>query len=92
METLTLEIPDDLKIRYLERRRKDVVSFSEAIATGDFATLERMGHQIKGNALSFGFPELQDIGRDIEDLALKKNKSELEKQLVVFTDWVRSQP
>ena len=69
MEMHTLEVPPDLKIRYLER----------------------MGHQIKGNALSFGYPELETIGRDVEEFARERNKAELVKCFLLFSDWVKAQ-
>lgn len=86
-----MDIPQDLKNRYLERRRKDIVTFEGAVLSRDFAVLERMGHQIKGNAVSFGYPELESIGRDIEILARDQNLEGLRDQLQMFMAWVRAQ-
>ena len=91
METGHLEIPDDLKARYLERRRKDVPTLEEAVRSSDFVVMERIGHQIKGNAVSFGYPELESIGRDMENAARDENLAELKKQFDVFKAWVQAQ-
>lgn len=96
MESTTLDysppdIPDDLKARYLERRRKDVISCSEAVQQRDFKTLERVGHQIKGNALSFGYPELETIGAEIEISAKSQDVPGLETQIQLFAKWADAQ-
>jgi len=38
----------------------------DALARGDFATLERLGHDMKGAGTSFGFQAITDIGASLE--------------------------
>lgn len=52
---------------YLERRRGDLLKAKQALSEGDFQTLQNMGHQWKGNAETFGFPDLGQLGARIEE-------------------------
>ena len=50
---------------FLENRRRDV----EALATADLATARAIGHNLRGVAASYGFPELAAIGARLEAAA-----------------------
>lgn len=77
----TMQVPTEARQKYLERRKQDVVASKEAISKLDYNFLERLGHQIKGNAITFGFDELTSIAVDIEQAAKAKNIEQL-KDLV----------
>ena len=51
---------------FLLNRRHDVVSMLKALARGDFETVERLGHGMKGAGVSFGFQPISDIGTGLE--------------------------
>jgi CheY-like chemotaxis protein len=55
---------------FLKNRRLDVVTMLEALAHGDFKTVERLGHNMKGVGASFGFPLITDIGGALEREAM----------------------
>ena len=52
--------------RYIDRRHADALVIREALAESRFEIIGNLGHQWKGNALSFGFPQLAEIGKDLE--------------------------
>ena len=52
---------------FLDNRRADVVLLREALASGDRATVRRIGHSLKGVGGMYGFPWLTTVGREIED-------------------------
>lgn len=54
---------------YLARRADDVAALSDALERSDFELIARTGHNMRGNGVSFGFPELSDVGADIETAA-----------------------
>ena len=54
---------------FLENRRRDVVTMQTALALGDFATVERLGHCMKGAGASFGFQAISDLGAALEHAA-----------------------
>jgi HPt (histidine-containing phosphotransfer) domain-containing protein len=72
MEDIDVTIdPDlaDLVPRYLSRRADDLVNGRYSLSQGEFTSLERMGHNFKGSAASFGFHQLSEIGVRLERAA-----------------------
>ena len=63
---LSVTIPDSLKQQYIERRKVDLQKLEAALKQSDFSVVIRVGHQLKGNAVTFGFDELEMIGVALE--------------------------
>jgi HPt (histidine-containing phosphotransfer) domain-containing protein len=59
----------DLIPGFLQNRRKDVTAMLEALDRGDYATVESLGHGMKGAGGSWGFPDITDIGAALEHAA-----------------------
>src|SRR5471030_3333391 len=59
----------DLIPAFLQNRRQDVVAMLEALERGDFPTVERLGHDMKGVGESYGFSAITDIGAGLEQAA-----------------------
>jgi HPt (histidine-containing phosphotransfer) domain-containing protein len=81
-------LPEDLRRRYLARRYQDAVDCASRLINHDWAYFERLGHQLKGNAPSFGYNELQEIALRIETHAKKRDLLNLEATLEDFKSWV----
>jgi HPt (histidine-containing phosphotransfer) domain-containing protein len=60
---------EDLVPGFLENRRADVEVIDGALARGDFESLERLGHRLKGDGGGYGFPVISEIGRGLEHAA-----------------------
>jgi signal transduction histidine kinase/CheY-like chemotaxis protein/HPt (histidine-containing phosphotransfer) domain-containing protein len=60
---------EDLVPGYIDKRREDLPKFTEALASGDYDTIRRLGHNLKGSGASYGFQGLTDIGAAIESSA-----------------------
>ena len=56
----------DLIPGFLQNRRRDAISMVEALDRGDFATVESIGHSMRGAGSSYGFPAITDIGAALE--------------------------
>ena len=54
---------------FLQNRRQDVITMLDALTRGEFETVERLGHNMKGAGASFGFQAITDIGAAIEQKA-----------------------
>jgi HPt (histidine-containing phosphotransfer) domain-containing protein len=67
--------------RFLEHRRRDVVTLRAALADGDFETIRRLGHNMAGNGTSYGFPAMSTIGRHLEAEAGAGNSAAVRGQL-----------
>lgn len=65
---------------YLENRRSDVLKIEKAIQDEDYATLNRIGHNLAGTAKSYGQYELEKIAQLFYQAAKEKNLDEMTKQ------------
>ena len=79
-----IQVPVEARQKYLERRKQDVIASKEALSKQDYFFLERLGHQIKGNAITFGFDELTTVAVAIEQAAKAKNISQLQELVIKF--------
>jgi PAS domain S-box-containing protein len=59
----------DLTPGFLLNCRQDVVAMRDALDRSDFETVERLGHDMKGNGGSWGFQVLTDMGGALERAA-----------------------
>jgi HPt (histidine-containing phosphotransfer) domain-containing protein len=80
-----------MKQRYLERRKADFALLVDAISRNDFETLMRVGHQIKGNAATFGFSDLEDLAKDLENCGRTSDISEAQRLIDKMSEWLEHQ-
>jgi CheY-like chemotaxis protein len=71
-----------LRERFLAHRAREVVTARAALRRGDFELLLTLGHNLRGNGVSYGFPRLSVLGRQIESAALARQEGDLEELLV----------
>lgn len=77
-------IPEEVRQKYVERRKKDLADCRLALLNADFKCFAFIGHQIKGNAVTFGFDELTPIALEMERLAVEKDVDNLHELLNRF--------
>ena len=82
-----ITIPEEVRVRYIERRQKDIESLREALTSKALDEFARIGHQLKGNASSFGYPDLEKIGIQLEQAGVKRDALEASRTLQMFEDW-----
>jgi CheY-like chemotaxis protein len=70
--------------RYLLRREEDGVALREAMEREDYECIARIGHNLRGNGVSFGLPELSAIGERIEAAARDRSRSRLEEPIALL--------
>ncbi len=85
-----MEIPEDLLRRYVSRRGDDVINCLRFIEHENFEQLEKLGHKLKGSALTFGFQDLSSIGRELESAAQEKNQERCLKAVISFRSWLKN--
>jgi len=71
-ETREPEVPpglDELRAVYLSNRTRELVTLAGAVQRGDFDSLSRAGHNLKGTGAAYGFAELSEIGKGLEEAA-----------------------
>ncbi|MFL5786045.1 MAG: Hpt domain-containing protein [Bacteriovoracaceae bacterium] len=84
-------VPDEMKLRYFERRKRDLDECVQHLKSGDLTFIEKVGHQLKGNGDTFGYPELADIGKELEEAARVGDLQIAAKAVNKFSDWVNTQ-
>ncbi|NQT70907.1 MAG: Hpt domain-containing protein [Desulfobacteraceae bacterium] len=71
----------DLVPGFLENRRKDVIALKEAFARGEYETIGRLGHKLKGTGGGYGFDLITDLGQSLEEAAEEENNDEIQKRV-----------
>lgn len=64
-----IDIPKEAIQKYLERRFIDIENCRISLQRGDLSVCETVGHQLKGNGSTFGFPEISSVGQSLEQAA-----------------------
>jgi len=70
----------DLIPGYLENRLKDIAAIQTFLAQGDYEAIRSIGHKMKGSGGGYGFDEITNIGRTIEEAAKIGHREEIHKQ------------
>lgn len=70
-------IPLESRLRYLNRRQAELKSLLalDEMSEDFFMQAQKMGHQIKGNAVTFDFAELTENAKELEIAATQKKSS-----------------
>ena len=61
--------------RFFELRCEDIEAINRNIEKGDYETIIRIGHSMKGAGGGYGFDYISEIGKAIE-MAAKENNTE----------------
>ncbi|MEI6314584.1 MAG: Hpt domain-containing protein, partial [Syntrophus sp. (in: bacteria)] len=70
----------DLIPGYLAGRHKDIAAIRAALTSGDYEAIRSIGHKMKGSGGGYGFDEITNIGRAIEDAAKIDHGEEILRQ------------
>jgi two-component system, sensor histidine kinase len=62
-----------LRPEYLSSVRHDLGTLLGATESNDLATIQRLGHNMKGTGTSFGFPDITELGDSIEHAAKERD-------------------
>ncbi len=58
---------------FLECRRRDLLKIRQGLQNGDYESIRKLGHNIKGAGGGFGFDAVSELGVQIEAAAEKQN-------------------
>lgn len=72
-----MQVPVELKIKYLSRRFQDIERLRLSLEQDDYSLAQKLGHQVKGNAVTFDFPQIAFIGVEMEKAAQRKDKEKV---------------
>lgn len=74
---------------FLERRRQEVADMAAQLSAADWEALRIAGHSLKGTAGGYGFAELSEIGRAIEEAARASDPGQARALLERYGDYLR---
>jgi HPt (histidine-containing phosphotransfer) domain-containing protein len=74
--------------RYLENRRREVQILAQAYQKRDFQTIQGIGHKLKGNAASYGFEYLTEIGTNLESAAMAQEDGSILPLIRKYEDYL----
>ena len=87
-----VEVPDDEALllsaiksripKYLRSRHQDLEEIPNALKALNFEGISRIGHNMKGSGTSYGFPELTEVGAELEVAARLRNTERIEAAYV----------
>jgi HPt (histidine-containing phosphotransfer) domain-containing protein len=89
-ETL-LPISDEILAlvpQYLASKDKQIEEVRAALASGDFGPVRRFGHNLKGTGRGYGFPPIEEMGREIEQAAIQADAGRIADQLAALHRFV----
>jgi HPt (histidine-containing phosphotransfer) domain-containing protein len=72
-----MHVPIELKMKYLKKRTQDIEKIRVFLSLEDFQDAAKLGHQVKGNAVTFEFPQMACLGIEIEKAALNRDREAL---------------
>ena len=72
---------EDLIPGFLENRQEDIRYIRESLGKGDYDTIGRLGHSMKGCGGGYGFDMITDIGASIETAAKGQDSDQIQKWL-----------
>lgn len=84
-----ISVPKESRVKYLNRRAEEVQKIKTSLeGSPDWELIKKVGHQMKGNAATFGFSELAFYGKRLEDSAQNQNAEDLRKTIAKFEEQV----
>ena len=72
-----MQVPVELKIKYLSRRLQDIERLRATLELDDYSFAQKVGHQVKGNAMTFDVPQIAMLGFEMEKAAQIKDKEKV---------------
>ncbi|MBN2123512.1 MAG: response regulator, partial [Deltaproteobacteria bacterium] len=79
---------EDFLPRFMEVTSGDIETMEKALDQGDYETVQRLGHSMKGSGASFGFDAMTEIGRSIEQAAKAGDGENIRRHLAGLSDYM----
>lgn len=87
---MDIDLPKEVIETYLQRRASDVDTLHKSLSENSVKEFNRIGHQLVGNAPSFGFDELVPIASQMEDLTPETLSVDGRELIEQFKGWLQS--
>jgi HPt (histidine-containing phosphotransfer) domain-containing protein len=81
---------EDLIPVFMSNRRKEIETLRQALASTDFEQLRQLGHRMRGVGNSYGFEQISEIGKQVEERAIAGNRSGIAACIAEYSDYISS--
>lgn len=81
-------LPKKMREDYVVRRKEDFNLLKKSFENNSIEEFKRIGHQLAGNAESYGFAELGNIGVKMEALSLSDLQNQGPALITAFKNWL----
>lgn len=85
---MTLNLPKELYHNYHRRRKADLEKLKQAVMEKDADAFKNLGHQLKGNAPTYGYDELATIGKNMETVTTEDISTKGQSIISDFAHWI----
>ncbi len=79
---------EDIIPVFLSNRKKDLQTLRRALAGRDFATIQMLGHRMKGDGGGYGFNQITEIGASMERAAALHDPTAAERHIAQLEDFL----
>ena len=73
---------------YLDSCRTTLGIMQQSMQQGDFETLKRQGHNIKGSGGGYGFDRISEMGLKIENAAKVQDGVSIDQEIILLQDYL----
>ncbi len=75
---------------YLQNRHKDIEALHNALKEDDYETIRGLGHDMKGSGGGYGFKDITDIGRHLEEASIIKDNVSVKKLINKLEQYLKN--
>lgn len=79
---------EDLIPVFMGNRKKEIDALRVALAAADFEQLRQLGHRMRGVGNSYGFAQVSDFGKHVEEGARSGDRALLESTIVHYSEFL----
>jgi HPt (histidine-containing phosphotransfer) domain-containing protein len=85
--TIAKDLADLIPV-FMKNRHKELETLRSALAGEDFEQLRQLGHRMKGVGHSYGFAQVSEIGKRIEDGARDSDHGAIDACISEYADYL----
>jgi len=81
---------EELVPRFIQLRHEDIQAIKKALDEGDYETISRLSHTMKGSGISYGFDYISEIGMQMEHAANSQERDGVNKCLLELSSYLEN--
>ena len=74
--------------KFMANRKKEITTMAEAVTQGDFETIRKVAHGMKGVSGSYGFPAMTAAAARLEQAAKSADVESINRQLTALASYL----